>query len=162
MSLLNTDNILDLGLNVAIQHIASRLFPCGFDVSPDAPGTYEALCDHVSRTGRMVVWDGSSDRTIYGDDETNYAFRAWHDFHHVMGKHDFTAHGEAAACEAQCADLIRVYGDCAKIRYWCEIIRAEVIGQGEYSRIHGEFPTDQLSFVRHYLVNPLAAVETRH
>jgi hypothetical protein len=38
---------LDPNLNAAIIAIAKRLFPSGFDVSDDAPDTYEKLKAHL-------------------------------------------------------------------------------------------------------------------
>jgi len=55
-------------LNVAVLTIANRLMPCGWDVGVDAPSTYEELVEHYETTGRIKVWDGASDRTIYDDD----------------------------------------------------------------------------------------------
>jgi hypothetical protein len=40
------DSALDVGFNAAILTIAARLFPCGFDIGPDAPRTYEQLLMH--------------------------------------------------------------------------------------------------------------------
>src|SRR3712207_4164474 len=96
---------LDSDLNGAILRIASRLFPDGFDVSPDAPSTFEELKAHLDAGNRMVVWSGGSEKTIYVDPTVNYAFRAWHDWHHWRHSLPFTPDGERAVCELQCRDL---------------------------------------------------------
>lgn len=53
-------------LNIAIRKVADRLFPCGFDVGPDAPETLEALTDHIATTGRMLVSDQHCENNIFG------------------------------------------------------------------------------------------------
>lgn len=147
-----------LTLSDAIKIIAAVMFPLGFDVSPDAPSTLETLTARCGNGQRMVVWDGGSEATIYGDAAANYAFRAWHDWHHIDGQLPFTQEGEAQACERQCADLVAVYGDNDVTREWCATIRAEIKGQFEYAARHGDFPKDQAAFVRAYLISPYEAL----
>lgn len=105
-----------------------------------APGTFPNLMSCPS----LVVWEGASDATIYGDAKVNHAFRAWHDSHHVEGMHPFTLAGEIAACEAQIAQARILYPRLPDIL--AQIIRREVIGQAEYFAAHGEFPADQIAF----------------
>lgn len=147
--------ILDRGLNCAVQHIASRLFPTGFDVGDVAPDTFDSLRDHVQRTGRMLVWSGASDRTIFGDPEINYAFRAWHDWCHLYGNggqgFPFTREGEAGAVALQQDHLRALYGDTAQTRKWCAILDCEVNGQAQYQAETGQFPADQVAFTIDYL-----------
>ncbi len=150
---------LSLRFNVAVNHIASQLFPCGFDVSANAPDTFEKLAAHVQETGRMLVWNGASEHTIFGDDETNFAFRAWHDFCHVKGGFPFTPEGEAKAAAMQIEHIRAVYGYTPESDYMARLIDAEVNGQVGYATMHNdEFPSNQAAFVRHYLVNPIGAV----
>lgn len=159
----DTSTILDLGLNVAIMHISSRLFPCGFKVEHDemkAPSTFQQLKAMLDqRNGAMIVYGGGSDHTIYGDPEVNYAFRAWHDWCHYKGNHDFTPEGEAMAAEMQIKHLEAVYGaDCENVKRWSGIIRAEVNGQGEYLARYGRFPEDQRGFILAYAASRDAAL----
>jgi hypothetical protein len=142
---------LDIHLNVAVLQVASRLFPCGFNVSDDAPQTFESLKQLLDTTGRMTVYAGGSERTIYRDREVNYAFRAWHDWCHWRGGHDFTCAGERAVYEMQCAQLVLLYGDCESTRRWRHILYAEIIGQQAYFDRHGIFPVDQRAFVESFL-----------
>jgi hypothetical protein len=144
--------ILNMGLNQAVHTIAKKLFPCGYLVSEaEAPGTYEALCERLNSGKPMMVYSGASDNTIFGDREINWAARAWHDWCHWKGGHDFTAEGEAAACEMQVQHLVQVYGDSEEVMEWAAILRAEVNGQAQYAAIHGEFPQDQAAFIRAYM-----------
>ena len=141
---------LDIGLNVGIIHIASKLFPCGFDVSDSAPSTFEELCAHLDAGNRMLAFAGGSDRTIYADREVDWAFRAWHDWCHWRGRHNFTPVGERAVCDLQTTHLRILFGSCAAEK-WGGIIRVEVIGQGQYFHYHKRFPDDQRGFVEAYL-----------
>lgn len=149
---------MDRGLNAAILHVANRLFPCGFDVCDVAPDTFDGLKAHVEITGRMLVWNGASDRTVFADDEVNFAFRAWHDLRHLTADAPFTPEGEAAACEAQIADLVTLFGDDERTRRWAAIMRAEVNGQVAHLERHGAFPVDQAGFVAAWLVDADAAL----
>jgi hypothetical protein len=84
------------------------------------------------------------------DPEINYAFRAWHDWHHWRWQLPFTLDGEMAVCSMQERDLIALYGEqgSAKMR---QLIRGEVIGQAtEFSRT-GQFPANQRQFMLQYL-----------
>jgi hypothetical protein len=152
---------LDRALNCAILHIAGKLCPTGYDVSPDAPATYKALRAHLDAGKRMVVFDGGSDGTIYADNEVNYAMRAWHDWCHYRCGNDFSVEGETANCRVQQAQLVELYGDCETTRRWCRILEAEIIGQRLYYEKHKQYVTDQRAFVLAYLANPAKAVETK-
>lgn len=144
---------LDRSFNAAILHIASKLFPLGFDVEgvdtdECAPFSAETLCQRLDAGGRMVVSSVGCDQTIYECKETNYAFRAWHDWTHWRYGTGFDLEGERATVEHQIADLRKLYGVNGR---WEEILRAEVIGQADYFADHGEFPTDQRAFVEGWL-----------
>jgi hypothetical protein len=150
---------LSTRFNVAVMHIASQLFPAGFDVASDAPDTFEKLVSHVQETGRMLVWNGASESTIFADNEVNYAFRAWHDYCHVAGGFEFTPEGETKACLMQIDHIRAVYGNTAEADYLALLVWAEVVGQVSYNLAHdGAFPVNQMAFVKHYLINPVAAV----
>jgi len=127
------------------------LLPGGYDVSDTAPETYEELIAHLDAGGRMVVYSGGSQLTIYSDPEVNFAFRAWHDWCHWRGRHDFSHGGERAACAMQGDHLITLYGESAQTLRWWRILHAEIIGQRDYFDRHGEFPEDQRAFVAAYL-----------
>ena len=88
--------VLDHRLNVAVLVITRRLLPGGFEISENAPETYYELVRHFESGQRYVVYSGGSEHTIFGDPEVNYHFRAWHDWCHWQGKHDFSFQGEYA------------------------------------------------------------------
>jgi hypothetical protein len=146
-------------LKRAILETATRLLPNGFDVSHDAPQTFEQLDVLLSSGGRMRVWSGASSDTIYRDSGVNFAFRAWHDLCHWRGAFPFTVDGEIATCEMQCRQLLNFYGDNDVTRSWSAVLRAEVIGQALYFQQHKRFPEDQASFVTGYLVDKEKALQ---
>lgn len=156
---------IDIHFNIAVMTIARRLFPGGWDVAEDAPGSLEELTQHIADTGRMLVWSGGSDATIFGDAEHNYAFRAWHDWHHWKWQLPFTLEGEAAVCDLQKDDLDIVYGlpvtpgERFRRSMHYRLIDCEINGKLKYSKMHGgEFPVDQIAFARMYLISPSFAV----
>lgn len=142
---------LDIHFKCAVRRIAANLFPCGYDVGEEAPSTLAELNAHIAATGRMLVYSGGSDRTIFDCPETNYAFRAWHDWCHWKGQHEFDMQGEAAVCLMQHEHLTRLYGGHPSLPKWHAIIDAEVIGQNAYHDMYGVFPQDQKAFVLRYL-----------
>ena len=123
--------------------IAARLFPLGFDVAETAPETLEAVTASVE-SGRLTVYSGGSDATIWDDAEVNYAFRAWHDWTHWRYQRPFE--GETAVARQQVADLARVYGRTPDVENMGALLLCEVIGQAEYFAQHGDFPSDQAAF----------------
>ncbi len=148
-----SDFALDIHFNAAVLTICNRVLPGGFDVSDTAPATYDELVAHLDAARRMLVYNGASERTIYGDAEVNYAFRAWHDWCHWRGRYDFSYEGERAACAMQGDHLIARYGESPQTRRWRRILEAEIIGQRDYFDRRGTFPEDQRAFVAAYLAD---------
>ena len=142
---------LDRSFNVVVKQIASRLFPTGFDVGPDAPDAFDKLKARLDSGARMLVWDGASDKTIFACPETNYAFRAWHDWLHWKLGADFTPQGERVVMLAMQAQVVSLYGRSGDSRRWFAILEAEVLGQLEYKEDHGGFPEDQREVTKRYL-----------
>ena len=144
---------LDQAFNVAVNHIAGRLWPMGFKAIPCTEiRDLDCLRRAMKRHGRMVVGMEYSDPelTIWGCRETNYAFRAWHDWHHLKLDAPFDLAGEIAVANSQAGDLINLYGAAAS-RPWRKLLEIEVVGQAQYMAYHGQFPTDQSGFTRHVL-----------
>ena len=149
---------IDRGLNTAILAMADRVCPAGFDVSDAAPDTYRKLKAHLDAGNRMVVAKSGSEGTIYGEPEVNYAFRAWHDWCHWRGEHDFTPEGELAVFRMQAWHLRQTYGATEQSLQWARILEAEVVGQRLYYEAHKTYVTDQRAFIQAYMVDPLRAV----
>jgi hypothetical protein len=151
-------------LNAAILGMAARLFPCGFDVSPNAPerlSALNAMLGHPTapKSGaRLTVFNGGSTQTIFADDEVNFAFRAWHDWTHWRYQHNFTLIGETATATQQIRDLYSVHGRGAHNADWHPLLWAEVVGQREYYERHRRFIADQRGFNAAYRADPAAAL----
>lgn len=144
--------------NQAVIDITNRLFPCGYDVASIAPETLAGLTEHIQRTGRVLVWDGASDRTVFGDPEVNWAFRAWHDFHHYRLQAEFNPLGERRVAYAQINDVRRLYGHGPIADFIVRLVLCEVLGQLEYHERHNDYPADQWLFAQRYLADPARAV----
>lgn len=135
------------------------MFPKGYDVSETAPNSYAALVQHYHDTGRMEVWSGGSDKTVFGSPEANYAFRAWHDGCHLRGMHAFTPAGEQGAFEEMVSDVRSEYGHTPEADHMVNLLHEEIIGQLTYTQFHGGlFPVNQRAFAAAYLKDETAAV----
>ena len=152
--------------NDAVLLIARRLMPNGFDVYESAPDTLAGATWHYRHFGRIGIWSGASDQTIFGDPAVNHAFRAWHDWHHVNLQAEFTADGERRVLQAQQADLWRYwyFADLTPWEYYeyhaaRMLLDAEVAGQLAYQATHRDFPVDQRAFALAYILNPVSALQ---
>ena len=87
---------VDFELNKAILTICRTILPGGFDVSDNAPSSFRALCNHLDAGGKMTVFGGGCEDTIYASQDVNQAFRAWHDLCHWRAGYDFSLQGEIA------------------------------------------------------------------
>lgn len=146
-------------LDSAVSDMAHRIFPGGYDTSPNAPNTFNDLVKDFNDRGRMTVFSGASDKTIFGSEKANYDFRAWHDSVHLRLMAPFTPDGEHRVCEEQQRDLKRAYGDTPKVREMCSLIQEEIDGQVGYAQHHnGDFPVNQRAFATAYLKNKEEAI----
>lgn len=145
--------------NAAVLTMAGLVLPRGFDVLDDAPQTFEALQGYYDKTGRVAVWSGASDHTIFADREVNYAFRAWHDANHLRFAQPFTLAGEMIVADLQKGQLEKRYGKGRYTDFYKALIEMEVVGQAEYFAEFNKFPEDQMEFALGYMrdnriVNP--------
>lgn len=138
-------------LNAATWTLANCLHPTGWDARDHAPTSLEELNACVQGTGRLAVWNGASGDTIFGDPETNYAFRAWHDWVHWRYQLPFTPDGEAAAAFVQVRHLVSRYGDGSDVVEMAALVLCEVMGQVRYEKQTDAFPVDQRQFAREHV-----------
>jgi hypothetical protein len=122
-----------------------------FDARAVAPETFADINRAYDPAAPIIVWQGASERTIFGCPKINHAFRAWHDWRHIAGQHDFTLAGEIATMRAQQHALIAAHGDNVYTRHCARIIACEVQGQAEHFARTGAFPVDELQFAKEYL-----------
>lgn len=138
--------------NAAVLHIAGRFNPLGWDVSDNAPSTLAEQKAYVAAHGRLCVWGGASDNTIFADPEVNLAFRAWHDAAHLALGADFSIRGERRAAYAQIGHVATLYGVGGTMhKVALNLVQAEVIGQAMYRERHGGFPVDQRAFAARFV-----------
>ena len=133
-------------LNIFVHRMANKLFPCGFDVTMDedeAPDSLRRLTAHIGETNRMLVWGGDSEDTIFDCPETNWAFRAWHDWCHWKGQFPFTVEGERTAARMQMDHIINFVGDPVERGKLTWLVHFEVVGQAEHYENYGDFPENQ-------------------
>lgn len=133
-------------------HTALAYWGVKWKAASDAPDTLQGVVQHWRLHGQVLVWNGASERTIYRTPFDNMAARAWHDYRHVMGLHEFDLEGERATCEAQGRDLGFLVASDALTpseagAAWA-LLRLEVIGQAEHFAACGEFPANQLAWTR--------------
>ena len=150
---------LSVAFNVAVLHIVSKVLPCGFDVSEIAPQDFDSLLAHYQETGRVLVWNGASGKTIFADAEVNFAFRAWHDSKHIIARLPFNRAGKFEALAMQKADILACY-DGATADSFCALLDAEIAGQFDYCERYGGFPIDQAAFARVYIQDKTRALRS--
>jgi hypothetical protein len=116
----------DPGFCHAVRAIATTLMPAGFDVSPHAPNTYEALLLAKAQTGRLCVTNAPATEHVFDSIETFHAWRAWHDWTHIALGQPFTLEGECAVVHAQEAMVAARFGEQAMLR-WLPYMEQQII-----------------------------------
>lgn len=118
--------------------------PGGYIAQEKAPDSLPGIIQNYSETGRITVWSGESEKTVYEDRLVNFAFRAWHDYYHLLTEQDFTLEGERIVCNRQIKD--------ARLpEYMVNILECDCLAQVEFYYRTGAFPVDQKSFMLDYL-----------
>jgi len=141
--------------NEMVLKVVNRLMPQGFDVT-DIPSDCDTLAK-VRRwhqaTGRIMVWTGESDCTIFGAPHVNHAFRAWHDYVHVVFGLPFTAQGEHLVMKIQQRHVYSFGAEFteAERELFCKLLECEIDAQVQYYETHGEFVKDQRKFAERYM-----------
>lgn len=155
----------------AFVHYAVKRLGITFDTSAQAPDTWDSLQAHAATHGprRLLVYDGHSENTVYDGHSSNHAFRAWHDYCHLMGQFDFTLRGEERTAELQDC-LLRAWWDDfadeqpAGARYKLPVVQAillaETAGQARYHARHGRFPVRQEAFAWLHVNDAPLALDT--
>lgn len=133
---------------VALQHAPPR-----FTIADDAPQTWAELQRRTLADGRLTVWSGASEGTIYGSPAGNYAFRAWHDSLHLARGLDFSPASDYAIAD--------VHAKCMPDKDSAMAVYADVAGQTAYYARWGEFPVNQQAFVLAFVQNQARALERR-
>lgn len=108
--------------------------------------SYDKMVARWRNVGRLAVWTGASDQTIFGEPQVNWLARAWHDGIHAVIGADFTPNGERATMQEQQRQLRTMGLRKDRLTLACKIVESEVIGQVDYLVRTGSFPVDQRLF----------------
>jgi len=122
-----------------------------FDLTDDNTFDYQGIVKYYGTHGKLIIWSGGSDCTIFGKPEDNYKFRAWHDLHHILNGYDFSQSGEYKTYMSQMKDIMTYADSWPQCKLFGRIIDIEINGQVDYQRKHGYFPEDQRAFMEQQL-----------
>ena len=117
-------------INNKIMIDASKL---SYIIKDTAPSDEKSLFNSTS----LVVWNGASNHTIFGDASVNWAFRALHDDLHLKTRLNFSPIQEIELGRIQASKYKGIFAD---------LVYIEVAGQAEYYLKHGIFVKDQVQF----------------
>jgi hypothetical protein len=100
----------------------------------------------------IIVNSQHSENSIFADESINCAFRAWHDSCHLRANANFSPEGEQRAAMLMNYDVLNGDVDEDNVNLFLNLIHIEVIGQGKYFELYGDFPTHQMDFARGYMM----------
>lgn len=121
----------------------------------DLEGTLKRHIERFRETGKIHVWNGASDNTIFGDATVNTYFRCWHDYIHITSGYGYDLFGETMTMEAQRSMLPSDW------KFERELIYSEIVGQALYFQHYGYFLADQRQFTVAFLMNAHGALNTK-
>ena len=64
----------------------------------DIQSTFENHKKIYRETGKIHIWTGASENTIFGDEKINHYFRAWHDYIHLNYNLGYSITEESIVC----------------------------------------------------------------
>lgn len=112
-----------------------------FDQGDSLESSAEKMFEDFAN-GRLKIWTGASENTIFGSPEINHKFRFIHDFYHCQNKLGFT-HGDELLVNYIQQREFRKDGPSGFDR---QLLNIETAGQILYYIQNGDFPTDQRKF----------------
>ncbi len=127
-----------VNLSTILKLETDRLNLPRFEVADIAPETLADVVSHFKDTGKLKIWAGASELTIWGAPEHNWLFRAWHDFGHILSLGQFNAAGESQVCKLQQSQVASTSLQRA--------LQVEIMGQLQYQTNIGHFPVNQVEF----------------
>lgn len=112
----------------------------------DAVVPLDDVVRHYNETRSLIVWSGGSDKAIF-DKESNWLFRAWHDWAHIRSMIGFTPRQE---CDAALFQMREVQSSAFARLVWIEVAE-----QALHLERTGQFVDDQIAFfLRRGVVSP--------
>jgi hypothetical protein len=122
----------------------------------DLPGTFAGHLKRFKDTGKIQIWTGASDTSIFGEARLNWLFRGWHDFTHLTNNLDYSYMNEIIVCEIQKKQIPEAW-NLEK-----NLVHIEIIGQALFYYKNNYFVEDQRRFTLEYLLNPGLALKLYH
>ena len=118
-----------------------------YEGAENAPNSYNEVLNEFNQAkqngGRVRVYSGACENTIYTAAPVNLAFRFWHDYLHYKNEFDFSRTGEELTAFIHCGQVAARFG-LGSIEY--QLIQADTFGQVEYFWDVGGFVENQLNF----------------
>lgn len=157
---------VDKLFEAATLDLAGRLWPKGWEASIVAPSTLASMTAFYKAHGHLQVSSLHCERTIFSDASVNYAFRAWHDWHHVALQASFDRLGEQLVHDAMARDLSNWLANhyhkhvtddphASRFSYHFKrchaLLKCDNIGQLDHWEALGAPPVDQRAFALGYL-----------
>jgi hypothetical protein len=124
--------------------------------SNDIEGTFNKHLERYQTTGKIHIWTGSSDNTIFGKKRINWMFRAWHDYIHITLGYNYTSINESIVANIQVNQLPNEW------LFEKELILCEVTGQVQYFELNNKFIDNQRYFTIDYLTDPHKALNYKN
>ena len=121
--------------------------------SNDIEATFEMHKQIYRETGKIYIWKGESENTIFGNEKINHYFRAWHDYIHLNYNLGYSITEESIVCNIQKNQLPQDW------YFEKELINAEIIGQAHYFYKNNSFLKNQRLFTANYLNNSINALK---
>lgn len=95
----------------------------------------------------IPIYSGGSGKTIYGDKNTNYDFRAFHDMIHITYNLTFKKNDEFLVGAIQAVKLMQSGASVNDSM----LVFADVIGQVKYYFKYNKFVDNQIGFISAYI-----------
>jgi len=121
----------------------------------DISATFEAHKKTFNTTGKIHIWTGCSEGTIFGSEEINHKFRAWHDFTHIKNNLGYSQTEEAIVSDIQKNELPKNW------IFEKDLIHAEIVGQAHFNFLNNSFLNNQRKFTIEYFFSPFAALKNK-
>lgn len=133
--------------------MSRKHWPDGFDTTdnPDLIRTLADLKHRVRHDGRLTVWSGACENSIYCDPRVNWHARAWHDAVHLLLNAEFDTAGETRVMRFQQQQVCRAVQRPIVRKRCCLLLECEIAGQLEHLERTGRFPENQREFAARWL-----------
>lgn len=135
------------GASEQVRRYMLRAGTPAFDVRDDAPDTDADMVRHYNETGRLCIWAGASEGTVYGAPQHNWMYRAWHDWCHISSGVCNRRHGPLGCFEPSAErDVTAWQAGPVQSTLFQRVVLADTGGQAIHFGMHGAFPEDQMRF----------------